>query len=227
MDGKKLDLILNAILDMKKNHEKQFADLHKMFADIKEENRNIKITVKNLAEENKILTNTITKITNDVNILNQQQIKNNLVIAGIPYKKGENLKESFASLSKLLQVNITNSNFQIRRFTNSDSKTNNILVELDDYSVKKMLLKNQKSTNILTSQMGFKEGNSIVMFNQLTKHNLDILAEAKKLKNSCNFKFVWYQNYKILTRLAEKTPIIVLNSKIDVLNLISSSTTGN
>lgn len=211
-------------MDMTMSQQRLFADLYKINADIREENRNVRTTVQKLAEVNKTLINKITEITNDVNTLNQRQIKKNLIIRGIPYKKDENLNEIFARLSKLLQVNITNSNFQIKRFT---YKTNYILVKLDDYNVKKMLLNNRKSTNILTSQMGFKERNFIMLFNQLTKHNLEILAEAKKLKYTCNFKFVWYQNNKILTRQAEESPIIVLNSKIDVLNIILSSTTRN
>lgn len=56
---------------------------------------------------------------------------------------------------------------------------------------------------------------------------MEILAEAKTLKTTSNFKFVWYQNNKILTRKAEKTPIIALNSKIDIFNLISSSSSNS
>lgn len=234
MDGKKLDLILNAIIGMKdelkeltEKQDKQFTKFHKMFADIKEENRNITITVQSLVEENKKFTNTITEITNDVNVLKQQQLKNNLIIAGIPHRNGENLNESLGKLSKLLKVNVTKSNFQIRRFTNSESKTNHILVEFDDYTVKNALLKNHKKANIRTSQLGFMEDNSISLFNQLTRQNLDILAEAKELKNTCNFKFIWYQNNKILTRQTEKSTIIALNSKNDVAQLISSYKTMN
>lgn len=232
MDEKKLDLILNAIMDMKheikeltNKQDKQFANFERMFADIKEENRNIKMNVQSLDKENKIITNTITNITNDVNTLKQQQLKNNLIIAGIPCKKGENLTESFVKLSKLLKVNVTNSNFQIRRFTNSESKTNHILVELNDYTVKNALLKNHKSANILTSHLGFQEEISIALFNQLTKENLEILTDAKELKNTCGFKFIWFQNNKILSRKAENSPIIALNSRIDVLKLISSQET--
>lgn len=83
-----------------------------MFAEMKEENRNIKITVQNLTKEKKYLTNTVTELANEVNVLKQQQLKNNLIIAGIPYKKGEDLKESFGNLSKLLKVNLTNQNFK-------------------------------------------------------------------------------------------------------------------
>lgn len=234
MDGKKLDLILNAIMDMKKEikeltnkQDEQIANFNKMFADLKEENRNIKITVQTLEKENITLTNTITEITNDVNALKQQQLKNNLIIAGIPRKKCENLNEIFSSLSKLLKVNVTKSNFQIRRLTNSDSKTNHILVELNDYTVKNALLQNQKTANIRTSQLGFMEDNPISLFNQLTRQNLEVLAEAKELKNTWNFKFLWYQNNKILTRQSEKSDIIGLNSKNGVFQLISSYKTEN
>lgn len=227
----KLDLILAEVQGTKKDikrltdtQEKQFADFNRMFSEIKKDNSKIKATVIDLVKENKTLTNTIVELSSDVNSLKQQNLRNNLIVAGVPYKKGENLKEIFVKLSKTLNVEVTEGNFQIRRFAaKSDSISGNILVELDQYTVKKELLRRRKTKNILCSELGFGGESSVVLFNQLTHDNLEILAEAKKLKSECNFKFVWFQNNQILARKTEKAKIFTLNSKSDVIRLIVSS----
>lgn len=227
----KLDLILSEVQGMKKDikrltdtQEKQVADFNRMYSELKKENSKIKATVIDLVKENKTLNNTISELSIDVNSLKQQHLKNNLIVAGVPYKKGENLKEIFVKLSKILKVDVAEGSFQIRRFAaKSDSISGNILVELDQYTVKKELLKNRKTKNILCSELGFNGENSVILFNQLTHNNLEILAEAKKLKSECNFKFIWFQNNQILARKAEKAKIFTLNSKIDVKELIESS----
>lgn len=222
-DENKLDQILAEIQGMKKDHEKQFADLNRMFAEVKKENTKIKNTVIELVKENKVLNSTIVELSIDVNSLQQQNLRNNLIIAGVPYKKGENLKEIFVKLSKTLKVEITEESFEIRRFSSkSDTNSGNILVELDNFSVKKILLKNRKTKNILASELGFTGENSIVLFNQLTHLNLQILAEAKKLKTECNFKFIWFQNNQILARKEEKARIFILHTKNEIGKLILS-----
>lgn len=227
-NDEKLDLILTEVQSMKKDikhltqtQEKQFADFNRMFADIKKENSKIKNTVIELVKENKALNNTISELSIDVNSLKQQNLRNNLIIAGVPYKKGENLKEIFVNISKVLKVDITEKSFQIRRFTSkAESNFSNILVELDEYTVKKTLLKNRKTKNILASELGLTGEKSVVFFNQLTHDNLEILAEAKKLKTECNFKFVWFQNNQILARQTEKAKIFTLKTKSDIAKLI-------
>lgn len=217
-DENKLDQILSEIQGMEIDHE-QFADLNRMFAKVKKEIK-IKSKIKSTV---KVLNNTIAELSIDVNLLNQQNLRNNLIIAGIPFKKGENLKEIFVKLSKKLKVEITEERFEIRRFASkSDTNSGNILVELDNFSVKKNLLKNRKTKNILTSELGFNGKKSIVLFNQLTHHNLEILAEAKKLRTECNFKFIWFQNNQILARKEKKSRIFTLQTKNDIEKLILS-----
>lgn len=225
---KKLDLILAAIQGMKLEHEKQFAELNRMFAEINKENSKIKNTVIDLVKDSKALHMTVAVMSIDVNLLNQQNLKNNLIIAGVPYKKGENLKEMFIKLSNTLKVDIAEGCFQIRRFTpKTETNPSNILVELDEYTVKKTLLKNCKTKSIHTSELGFKGEHSVVLFDQLTNDNLEILAEAKKLKTECNFKFIWFQNHQILARKIEKAKIYTLKTKNDIAKIISSFKSDN
>lgn len=219
----KLDLILAAIQSMKVDHEKQFAELARMFAELNKENTKLKNTVIKMEKDRTALQNTVVEMSIVVNSLKQQNLKNNLIVAGVPYEKGENLEKVFIKLSKTLKVNIGEGCFKIRRF-NSKAETNssNILVELDEYTVKKSLLKNCKTKSILTSELGFKGEHSVVLFNQLTHENLEILAEAKKLKCECNFKFIWFQNHQILARKIENAKIYALKTKNDIEQLISS-----
>lgn len=224
----KLDLILAAIQGMKVDNEKQFAQLNRMFAEIKKENSKIKNTVIELEKDSKALQNTVVEMSIDVNLLKQQNLKNNLILAGLPYRNGENLKKTFIKMCNVLKVDIAEECFEIRRFTSkTETNPNNILVELDEYTVKKSLLKNCKIKSILTSELGFKGEDPVVLFNQLTHDNLEILAEAKKLKTECNFKYIWFQNNQILARKIEKAKIYILKTKNDVAKLISSLKTDD
>lgn len=224
----KLDLILAAIHGMKVDHEKQFAELNRMFAEINKENSKIKNTVIEIVKDSKALQNTVVKMSIDVNFIKQQNLKNNMILAGVPYRKGENLKTTFIKICNTLKVDIAEECFEIRRFTSKTGKNpSNILVELDEYTVKKTLLKNCKTKSILTSELGFTGDHSVVLFNQLTHDNLEILAEAKKLKTECNFKFIWFQNNQILAKRIEKAKIYTLNTKNDIAKIISSFKNNN
>lgn len=92
-------------------------------------------------------------------------------------------------------------------------------MEFNEFAFKRDLLANRKKTNLLSGQLGITgDERKIFFFHHLTVHNLNLLNETRKLKESLDIKFVWFQNNQVLVRKAEKEKILSIKSKNDLQN---------
>lgn len=189
--------------DFKASQEKQGLEFQAVFEELKKENLKLKTTVDDLCINNSKLETKVFALEMGLNNILQEKLANNLIISGIPVVEGEDLKKVLRKICLKLNVNIDNSKYEIKRlFTKKYNRFTNLLVEFEDINIKTALLKQQKVLALSVDQLGFNSRSSkpILFFHQLTPTFLNILSEARKLKDLHNFAYVWYQNSQVLIK---------------------------
>lgn len=227
-----LKLILAEIKDMKKNlkefktsQDNQAAEFRAIFKELKEENSNLKVTVKNLTKQNTQLNTEVSRLSIGLNNLYQDKLSNNLIVSGIPGSESEDLEKLVVNLAKELKVKLSPADFTVRRIISKvNNKFNNLLIEFTDIKFKLTLLQNRKKISLVPSKLGFnsEDKREIFFFHHLTRQNQQLLAEARILKSDYSFKFVWYQNNQILARKVERSKIVSIRSSADLVGIINS-----
>lgn len=189
----------------------------------------MKATVQVLTQENIHLNSEVSRLSTGLNSLFQDKLSNNLTVSGVPAADGENLEKVFIKIASLLNVDLSSSDFKVKRITSKvNNKFSNLLVEFNDIKFKSTLLKNKKNIffffiSLLPSKLGFdSDKREILFFHQLKNQNIHLLAEARKLRSNYNFKFIWYQNNQILARKAEKSKILSIRSIAELDGIINS-----
>lgn len=222
-----LVMILGELKEIKKDfknfkisQEEQAAKFNTIFKQLKDENSILKRIVTDLQQENQYLNSEVSRISFGLNSTTQDKLSNNLIITGVPFAKSENLSDLVIATGSILKIKITTTDFKVKRiFSKANKSVSNLLVEFVDIGVKKKLINNRKEFGLSSTQLGFATSNEIYFFNQLTAYNLELLAEARNLKNKFKFKFIWFQNNQVLLRKSEKAKIYSIRSKQDLVNI--------
>lgn len=227
-----LKQILSELKEIKSDYKefkslqaKQGLEFRKIFDELNKENATLKKTVNNLVIMNNNLETEVSLLTTGLNSLLQDKLTNNLIITGVPVTEGENLSKLVSTIALELKVDISDHKFKVRRlFTKKFNRYANLLVEFENIQIKTEFLKQRKQRSLAVSQLGFKNETEkpILFFHQLTKTYLNILSEAKQLKESHKFRYIWYQNNQILVKKENNQRINVLKSLKDLTDLIST-----
>lgn len=228
-DGDVLKLILKQLKEIKSDYkefkgmqEKQGIEFRAIFDEMKKENLALKKTVTNLVSKNNELQTEVSLLKTGLNTLLQDKLANNLIISGVPVIEGEDLNTLMFKIGVELSVDISDSKFKVRRlFTKKPNKYANLLVEFEDIKYKTEIFKQKKQLPLLVSQLGFKTETEkqIFFFHQLTTTYLNVLSEARKLKESHHLRYVWYQNNQILIKNANNPKIYAVKSLKDLTDL--------
>lgn len=214
--------------EFKDSQQKQCLEFQAIFEELKKDNCTLKRTVNDLLVKNSKLETKIFSLETGLNNILQDKLVKNMIISGIPEEDGEDLNKILRKVCSKLQVNIDDSKYKVRRlFTRKSNKNTNLLVEFDNINIKTALFKQLKELTLSKSQIGFNSNSDspIMFFHQLTSTFLNILGEARKLKESHHFKYVWYQNSQILIKRQNESKIYSIKSLkdlTDVVNLITS-----
>lgn len=210
------------IKEFKTAQDVQTAEFRKMFNRIQKENTELKSVVKNLTKENVNLNAELNRLSFGLNSIYQDKLVNNLIISGVSFTAGENLTDLVIKIADKLKVKISQKDFKVTRLVPKEAskkKFSNLLVEFNEFEFKKDLLANRKKTCLLSGQLGITgDERKIYFFHHLTVHNLNLLNETRKLKESLDIKFVWFQNNQVLVRKAENEKILSIKSKNDLQN---------
>lgn len=210
------------IKEFKTAQEVQTTEFRKMFTRIQKENTELKSVVKTLTKDNVNLNAEVNRLSFGLNSMYQDKLLNNLIISGVSFTAGENLPDLVIKIADKLKVKISNKDFKVTRLIPKEASKkifSNLLVEFNDFAFKKDLLANRKKTNLLSGQLGITgDERKIFFFHHLTVHNLNLLNETRKLKESLDIKFVWFQNNQVLVRKAENEKILSIKSKNDLQN---------
>lgn len=195
----------------------QYDDFLRKITRIEKENKTLK-------KQNEELNTRLETVENEINVQQQQRIKDYITIHGIPHKNNENLKAVIVETIKATQTNITEENIlSCRRMNspNSTQKTSIIVAKLDNYDTKTKLQQNFKNNGPITMQQIIPTSNPatenrLVYINDyLTNHTRQLYELAKELKKRHNFRYVWTKDGKVFIRKNENSKIFRIKNISD------------
>lgn len=210
--------------EFKASQEKQCLEFQAIFEELKKENFTLKRTVNDLLVKNCELETKMFSLETGLNNILQDKLVNNMIISGIPEEDGEDLNQILRKVCLKLKVNIDDSKYKVRRlFTRNSNRNTNLLVEFENINIKTALFKQIKELTLSKNQIGFNHNsdNPVLFFHQLTSKFLNILSEARKLKDLHNFRYVWYQNSQILIKRLNGSKIYSIKSLKDLTDMVN------
>lgn len=166
----------------------------------------------------------------------QEEINSNIIIRGIEIGQDTShdcLLEKFNKIRSHLgvcevtdfeatDIGILQSKNNSDKSTNASSKT--IRVKFRSIDNKRRFLQVRRTkTSIVPSEIGIEQNSRkpILIAEQLTKQNQDLLFNARSLRTTANFKFVWSNNGQILARLRQGSKVIRIKD-IDHINQLKT-----
>lgn len=173
----------------------------------------------------------------------QQELNSNIIIRGVDLEekvsKSElletfNLIRSHLGVSEIsefeaVDISILQSNNHPVTSKRKTTKAKTIQVKFQSALHKRHFLQIRRTKKtILPSDIGInqKSKKPILIVEQLTKHNQELLYNARSLRTSSNFKFVWSNDGQILARLQQGSKVIRIKdtNHINQLKLQSAHT---
>ena len=149
-----------------------------------------------LASETKFEMAEITKRINALEVnCSKREKTTDLIVKGIPFTDGENLQAIITTISRLLSFEDVHSIERIQRLKHTPKSNSQEIAEVKSMPVvvkfttsnSRRFFHNKyfafsKTDALKLSHIGFDSDSRIYINENLTKHNLDLLRRAKKLK---------------------------------------------
>lgn len=160
---------------------------------------------------NEKLQTDITKIKAQLNKQEQLNLRNNVIIQGIPQKQNENLTDILKKIAEKLEVQNINK-FSAYRIGN-DSGNNEykpIKVEFGDENIKLKIMKSKNRFHLTSRDLGYNENKKVYLNHDLTPTNLELYRAARIHKKNKDYKFLWINNGNILMRKDEHSRVILV-----------------
>lgn len=164
-------------------------------------------------EINKKLESEISELKSHLNKREQNELKNNIIIQGVPTKTNENLQEIVTKIGECLEVRV-HDNFKAFRIGLKGNTNAAIKVMFQDETTKNAFLKSKNKFHLNSNDLGFKNTNVKIFLNQdLTKRNLELLRAAKVFKDENKYKFLWVSNGSVLLRKDENAKVLLVDDE--------------
>lgn len=150
----------------------------------------------------------------------QQSLNSNIVIRGVDITENSTSEELHAvfnglrnhlNVSEIDEIAPVSVSLLPSNSTRISSSARPILVQFQSVSAKiKFLQIRRAKKDILQSDIGINSTSRrpILISEQLTRANQELLYQARSLRGQNSFKFVWSTNGQVLARLKENTKVI-------------------
>ena len=168
----------------------------------------------------------------------QYDRRQNLEIAGIPSKSGENTHKIVQEVAKLMNINLfedqisTSHRLPVSQRSNRDNTESKkrqkassppIIVRFLSRDVRNSLYSNRKLLREANLKKFFVQGTTEIYLNEnLTRTRKNLLWKAKQRVKANGYKYVWTNNGRINVRLSKDNEVIIISNEKD-LDLIESS----
>ena len=217
-----LSLILKQIAEIKCTMQKNSDESSKNFTLINEQISSITLTfekIGNIEKTQNDLCDRMEILESRYDKLDQLSKNNSLIIHGIK-KQTQPLEHTIKNLlNEGLNVNIQPSEITKCIKLNTKSNISPILIQFNNRAVIDAVFK--AKTKYLNKLKQLNDG--ILFINEdLTAYRRMLLNEAKIVKKSNNFKFLWTRNGNIMMRKDIGNPVIFIKSKDDLKKITSS-----
>lgn len=154
------------------------------------------------------------KLNNQINKSEQKELKNNLIVKGMPQTEDD--AEVIKKLGSKLQVRV--GNVKIFRLGKKDSNATPIKVCFESESEKITFMRAQKNKRLSTTDLGFNQSNNIYLDHDLTKKNMELYKAARIFRKEHNYKFIWIRDGKVFLRRTENSRAILIEDTDDLKN---------
>lgn len=184
-------------------------------------------TIKELKEENKMLKEKNIKLVDDlkviskkINMFEQNSVRNNVEILGVPESSNENCAYIVKNIAVKLDVKLSVVK-AYRIHTNILNKSKKIIAEIDSFENKKSLMENMKKRKLNTNNVNeaWGEGN-IFINNELSPFNRELFYKVRMFAKKNAFKFVWFNELKIFIKKNEISKAYIIQEECDLLKLL-------
>lgn len=229
--------------DSVRSLESRLSALEALVSQLTSENSDLRQTVTNLqtevtlcknqAEHHQTSTTAITTPESNI-LLDQQDLNSNIVIRGVDAKidtpesdliavyEGIRAHLDITDVADLAPVSVT---VLPSNPTKNNSSSRPIRVQLQSAAAKTKFLQIRRvKKDIFQSDIGINNASRrpILISEQLTRSNQELLFQARSLREQNNFKFVWSTNGQILARHKQNTKVIRIIDSAHVNHLRSA-----
>lgn len=166
--------------------------------------------------------NRIAKLEARQNDKEQWDRMNNVEIKGLPLSKNENLFDLVQIISRKVNFHLPKEqiNFLTRVPTTAENKQKPIVVcFINKYFKEDFLAAARKVKNLTTTDIGLTGNHRIFINDHLTVANKLLLSKTKSFAKERGFSYCWVKNCKILLRKDDNSPIKVIKTEANLLNL--------
>lgn len=222
-----------AILQSQEFLSFKFDELSRKQCDIEKENIALRKEVNELQSK-------VTNLETEHVKMHQHVFKNVVTIAGVPYDKQENLYEVVNAVTSILNVQTADTQLvNCKRLINAKNKlTPSIYVEFASNKTKtELMMKYKENGPIMLKQYipnvndilsPLKPTSKIIFNNYICNFTMNLLAEAKKLKERYSLKYVWQNNGTVFLKQSDKSKTFYVNSSNDLKKIdLTLSNTEN
>lgn len=190
---------------------------------ISEVNENLATKVATLENKNNQMTNDLSKLKTENELLKQYTRMNNLEIHGIPVLKNEDVTEIVKNLGKVLQVQVNNSDIDCchRLPASRPEMPPPLLVKFCSRGKKNEILyaKKSRKEHLKSVELGINAPSRPIYINEhLTEINKLLHKQARDLKKA-GYKYVWTRDCKIYARQHESAKTHRIQTEEDVQRL--------
>lgn len=178
-----------------------------------------------LVNQNKNLETRVSYLEQHIGSIEQANLGNKVEIAGVPYVKDEDLPTISNKIAVELKTDPTKIR-STRRISHKNVPEGPLLVELTDAEAASTIVRASKRNNLTAERVipnileESKKSNIFVRM-ALTKCNKTLLWNAnQKLRPS--YKYVWFQDGKVLARKDDNVKPIIIRSTSDISKILGS-----
>lgn len=165
---------------------------------------------------NERLLSELSTVKKQLNKKEQNELKNNIIVHGVPYMANENIPEIITKIGQTLETPV--GKFSAFRMGKEGAKNSAIKVIFDNEDTKKGFLKSKNKFNLGSRDLGYTTDNKVFLNHDLTKANLELFKEAKIFKSNNSFKYLWISNGSILLKKDENSKVIVIENTEQLKN---------
>lgn len=169
---------------------------------------------------------TIARLEDKIDLLDQQARSCNVEIANLPEKRGENILAVVENICNNIKFNIKphdiNSVHRVPHSDNKASRPKNIILKLRSTMLRDNFLAASRITKgITTETLGISGPPMRIYFNEhLTLRNKIIFREAREAAKKNGYRYVWPKHGAILVRANDSSPVFAVRSSEDVASKI-------
>ncbi|XP_039290392.1 uncharacterized protein LOC120352692 [Nilaparvata lugens] len=189
---------------------KDLGSLKSQFEGVRKECEQNTSQVKYLRTENERLNTQLNLLKCEVSDLQQQTRKNNIIIAGVPRSRGENIFQILGELARLLQVNFNSYDVSAAHRLPSkmrDNRPPSIVVNFVSRQTKTQWIHARRVRKVMSAQELHPSFPNIQIYinDHLTENNNAIYFEARRQVKSGKLAAAWVADGRVLIKRTPTT----------------------